>query len=144
MLFEVIGIDFFFFFDEDGKVYFVNNDDVLDNKFEYSGYCIICVQEFDVNVDKMVGLCKILVNKGVCLEDKFIWIEGLYFYKINGNYFLMFVEGGIVGWYLEVIFCGDFLMGKFILWKNNFILIQCQLDVECFNLVMCVGYVDLV
>lgn len=144
MLPNVKGIDPSFFFDEDGKAYIVNNDDAPDNKPEYSGHRTIRVIEFDVNTDKTVGECKILVNKGVRPEDKPIWIEGPHMYKIDGKYFLMSAEGGTSSWHSEVIFRGDSPIGEFIPWKNNPILTQRHLNAERANSVTCAGHADLI
>lgn len=143
MLPEVGGIDPSFFFDEDGKAYIVNNDDAPDNKPEYSGHRTIRVQEFDVKTDKTVGPRKILVNKGVCPEEKPIWIEGPHMYKINGQYFLMAAEGGTSIGHSEVIFRGNSPMGPFKPWKQNPILTQRNLDGGRENPVTCAGHADL-
>lgn len=140
---EVGGIDPSFFFDEDGRAYIVNNDG-MDGKELYDGHRSIRVREFDVNTDKTIGPWKMLVNGGVNLAEKPIWIEGPHMYKINGRYFLMAAEGGTGTNHTEVIFSGDFPMGDFTPWDKNPILTQKHLPADRVNPITCAGHADLI
>lgn len=140
---EVGGIDPSFFFDDDGRAYIVNNDG-MDGKELYSGHRSIRVREFDVETDKTIGAWKMLVNGGVNLAEKPIWIEGPHLYKINGKYFLMAAEGGTSVNHTEVIFRGDSPMGEFKPWDKNPILTQKHLSENRSNPITCAGHADLI
>lgn len=140
---DVHGIDPSFFFDDNGKAYIVNND-VPDGGSTYEGHRAIRVLEFDVEAEKTVGPSIMLVNGGVSLSEKPIWIEGPHLYKIHGNYFLMCAEGGTSVNHREVIFKGDSPMGKFTPWDKNPILTQKHLDPNRPLPVTCAGHADLV
>ncbi|MGD9930225.1 MAG: glycoside hydrolase family 43 protein [Mangrovibacterium sp.] len=140
---EVGGIDPSFFFDEDGKAYIVNNE-VPDGGSTYEGHRAIRVIQFDVESEKTVGPSIMLVNGGVNLADKPIWIEGPHLYKINGNYYLMCAEGGTSVNHREVIFKGNTPMGKFLPWDKNPILTQLHLDPNRPLPVTCAGHADLI
>ncbi len=140
---NVHGIDPSFFFDDDGKAYIVNND-VPDGGSQYEGHRSIRVLQFDVEKEETFGPSIMLVNGGVNLEEKPIWIEGPHMYKINGNYYLMCAEGGTSVNHREVIFKGDNPLGDFIPWSNNPILTQRHLDPERKLPITCAGHADLI
>lgn len=140
---DVHGIDPSFFFDEDGKAYIVNND-VPDGGSTYEGHRSIRVLQFDVETETTFGPSIMLVNGGVDLTEKPIWIEGPHLYKINGNYFLMCAEGGTSVNHREVIFRGDSPTGKFEPWTRNPILTQKHLDPERNLPITCAGHADLI
>ena len=140
---EVKGIDPSFFFDEDGKAYIINND-APDGPVLYDGHRAIRIQEFDVTKDQTFGPRKMLVNGGVNLEEKPVWIEGPHIYKIGGKYLLMAAEGGTSINHREVIFQGNAPMGEFTPSDNNPILTQRHLDPGRMNPVTCAGHADLV
>lgn len=140
---EVGGIDPSFFFDEDGRAYIVNNDG-MDGKELYDGHRSIRIREFDVETDQTKGPWKMLVNGGVNLAEKPIWIEGPHMYKINGKYYLMAAEGGTGTNHTEVIFRGEKPMGNFIPWDKNPILTQKHLAADRPNPITCAGHADLI
>jgi len=140
---EVGGIDPSFFFDEDGKAYILNNDG-MDGKELYDGHRSIRIREFDVQNDQTIGPWKMLVNGGVNLAEKPIWIEGPHMYKINGKYFVMAAEGGTSVNHSEVIFKGDSPMGTFKPWDKNPILTQRHLPADRPNPITCAGHADLI
>jgi xylan 1,4-beta-xylosidase len=140
---EVKGIDPSIFFDDNGKAYIVNND-APEGTPLYDGHRAIWVQEFDVAADKTFGPRKVLVNGGVKLDDKPIWIEGPHMYKINGQYFLMCAEGGTGPEHSEVILKGNHPMGEFKAWEKNPILTQRHLDPNRENPITCAGHADMV
>lgn len=139
----VHGIDPSFFFDDDGKAFIVNNDEPVGGS-TYEGHRAIRVQQFDVEKDQAFGPRIMLVNGGVNLAEKPIWIEGPHLYKINGKYYLMCAEGGTSVNHSEVIFKGDSPMGKFTPWTKNPILTQKQLNPGRPLPVTCAGHADLV
>ena len=140
---DVHGIDPSFFFDDDGKAYIVNND-VPDGGSQYQGHRSIRVLQFDVENDKTFGPSIMLVNGGVNLDEKPIWIEGPHMYKINGSYFLMCAEGGTSVNHREVIFKGNRPLGNFKPWKGNPILTQRHLEPQRDLPITCAGHADLI
>lgn len=140
---EVQGIDPSIFFDDDGKAYIVNND-APDGKPLYQGHRAIRVQEFDWKTEKVFGPRKMIVNGGVNIEEKPIWIEGPHIYKINGMYYLMDAEGGSGPQHSEVIFRSKNPMGPYIPWDKNPILTQRHLDPNRPNPIGWAGHADLV
>jgi alpha-N-arabinofuranosidase len=76
------------------KAYVVNNGPPK-GKPLYDGHRAIWLQEFDVAKNKMVGPRTIIVNGGVNLSQKPIWIEAPHIFKHDGKYFLICAEG----WY---------------------------------------------
>lgn len=140
---EVGGIDPSFFFDDDGRAYILNNDG-MDGKELYDGHRSIRVHEFDVETDQVVGKTKMLVNGGVNLAEKPIWIEGPHMYKIKGKYYIMAAEGGTGPNHSEVIFRGDSPMGEFKPWNKNPILTQRHLATDRPDPITCTGHADLI
>jgi len=140
---DVHGIDPSFFFDDDGKGYIVNNDEPVGGS-KYEGHRAIRIQQFDVEKEKTFGPRIMLVNGGVNLAEKPIWIEGPHMYKINGKYYLMCAEGGTSVNHSEVIFRGDTPMGKFTPWDKNPILTQKNLAPNRPVPITCAGHADLV
>lgn len=137
------GIDPSFFFDEDGRAYIVNND-APDGTPLYEGHRAIRVCEFDVETEEVISPSKMIVNGGVNLADKPIWIEGPHIYKMNGRYLLMAAEGGTGPDHSEVVFSSENPMGPYTPWKGNPILTQRHLDNSRPNPVTCVGHADLI
>ncbi|MBV8805298.1 MAG: family 43 glycosylhydrolase, partial [Sinobacteraceae bacterium] len=81
------GIDPSLFFDDDGKVYLLNNGPPP-GPLRYAGHRAIWIQELDLASRKLVGPRKVLVNGGVDPAKKPIWIEGPHLYRHEGWYFL--------------------------------------------------------
>lgn len=140
---DVHGIDPSLFFDEDGKAYIVNNDEP-EGGSTYEGHRAIRVIEYDVATDQTIGSNKMIINGGVNLAEKPIWIEGPHLYKINGEYFLMCAEGGTSADHREVIFKGNSPMGPFTPWNQNPILTQRHLNPHRPVPVTCAGHADLI
>ncbi len=139
------GIDPSIFFDEDGKGYVVHNDAPDPGTELYNGHRVIKIWEYDVENDKVIpGTDKIIVNGGVDLADKPIWIEAPHIYKKNGAYYLMCAEGGTGGWHSEVIFKSKNPKGPYIPANNNPILSQRYLNKDRKNKVDWAGHADLV
>jgi len=140
---EVGGIDPSFFFDEDGKAYIVNND-APEGKTLYDGHRAIWVHEFDVNTEKVVNKSKMIVNGGVDISQKPIWIEGPHIYKVNGKYLLTAAEGGTSINHSQVVFSSDKPMGPYTPWDKNPILTQRHLSPDREYPITCVGHADLI
>lgn len=139
------GIDPSLFFDDDGKGYVVHNDAPDPGKELYSGHRVIKVWDYDVENDKVVpGSSKIIVDGGVDITKKPIWIEAPHIYKKDGRYYLMCAEGGTAGWHSEVIFTSDNPRGPYTPAPSNPILTQRYLPNDRPNKVDWAGHADLV
>lgn len=139
------GIDPSIFFDDDGKAYIVHNDAPDRGKALYEGHRVIKVWEYDVENDQVIaGTDKIIVDGGVDLSKKPIWIEAPHLYKKDGKYYLMCAEGGTGDWHSEVIFKSDSPKGPFIPAPNNPILTQRYFAKDRDNKVDWAGHADLV
>jgi alpha-N-arabinofuranosidase len=139
------GIDPSIFFDEDGKAYIVHNDAPDKGKELYNGHRVIKVWEYDVEKDQIIaGTDQIIVDGGVDLSKKPIWIEAPHLYKKENRYYLMCAEGGTGDWHSEVIFVSDSPKGPFKPAPNNPILSQRYLNPKRANMVDWAGHADLI
>lgn len=139
------GIDPSIFFDDNGKAYIVHNDAPPKGTEQYSGHRVIKIWEYDLEKDQVIaGSDKIIVDGGVDISQKPIWIEGPHLYKKNGKYFLMCAEGGTGGNHSEVIFMSESPKGPFIPAGNNPILTQRYFPKDRKDKVDWAGHADLV
>jgi alpha-N-arabinofuranosidase len=139
------GIDPSLFFDDNGKGYIVHNDAPDKGKESYNGHRVIKVWEYDVVNDKiMPGTDVIVVDGGVDLSKKPIWIEAPHIYKKDGRYYLMCAEGGTGGWHSEVIFVSNSPKGPYKPAPSNPILTQRYFGKDRSNKVDWAGHADLV
>lgn len=139
------GIDPSLFFDDDGKAYVVHNDAPDQGKELYNGHRVIKIWDYDVENDQVIaGTDKIIVDGGVDLSKKPIWIEAPHIYKRYGRYYLMCAEGGTGDWHSEVIFVSDNPRGPYKPAANNPILSQRYLNPNRANKVEWAGHADLV
>ncbi|EJL68850.1 glycoside hydrolase family 43 protein [Chryseobacterium populi] len=139
------GIDPSIFFDDDGKAYIVHNDAPPKGTEQYNGHRVIKIWDYDLEKDQVVaGSDKIIVNGGVDLSQKPIWIEGPHLYKKNGKYYLMCAEGGTGGNHSEVIFMADSPKGPFVPAPSNPILTQRYFPKDRKDKVDWAGHADLV
>ena len=137
------GIDPSIFFDDDGKAYVVHND--APEEALYEGHRVIKVWEYDVEKDRVIpGTDKVVVNGGVDLSKKPIWIEAPHIYKKDGRYYLMCAEGGTGGNHSEVIFVSDSPKGPYKPAPSNPILTQRYFPKDRKNKVDWAGHADLV
>lgn len=140
---EIEGIDPAFFFDEDGKAYILNNGPP-EGTPQYQGHRAIWIQEFDVKANELIGPRKIIVNGGVDLAKKPIWIEGPHLYRIKDWYYLMCAEGGTGPDHSEVVFRSKSPWGPYEAWTGNPILTQRDLPADREHPVTNAGHADLV
>lgn len=139
------GIDPDIFFDDDGKAYVIHNDAPDKGKELYNGHRVIKVWDYDVEKDQVIaGSDKIIVDGGVDLSKKPIWIEAPHIYKKDGRYFLMCAEGGTGGNHSEVVFVSDHPRGPYKPAPGNPILTQRHFPKERKNKVDWAGHADLV
>lgn len=140
---EVRGIDPSLYFEED-KVFIIYNSDPPENKSLYSGHRTVKIYELDLATLKVLGSEKILVNGGVDISKKPVWIEAPHIYKRNGYYYLMAAEGGTSVNHSEVILRSNDVRGPYIPYEKNPILTQRHLDPKRKNPISSVGHADLV
>jgi xylan 1,4-beta-xylosidase len=140
---EIAGIDPSLFFDTDGKAYILNNGPPEGTPL-YDGHRAIWIQEFDAAAGKLVGPRKVLVNGGVDLARKPIWIEGPHLYRKEGWYYLMCAEGGTGPQHSEVILRGRSPWGPFEPYAGNPILTQRDLPADRPFPITNAGHADLV
>lgn len=140
---EVDGIDPSFFFDDDGRAWLVNNGPPPENAPLYEGHRAIWLQEFDVAEQRLIGPRRIIVNGGVDLAEKPIWIEGPHLFKRDGWYYLSCAEGGTSVGHHQVVFRTRSLDEPFEPWEGNPILDQRGQPEDRPFLVTSVGHADL-
>ncbi|WP_460924293.1 glycoside hydrolase family 43 protein [Pontibacter brevis] len=139
------GIDPSLFFDDNGRAYVVHNDAPDKGTELYEGHRVIKVWEYDLEKDQVIpGTDKIVVNGGVDINKKPIWIEAPHIYKKDGRYYLMCAEGGTGGNHSEVVFVSDNPKGPYTPAPNNPILSQRHLNPNRANKVDWAGHADLV
>ena len=142
---EFNGIDPALFFDDNGKAYLLHNDGPDKDKELYSGHRVIKLWEYDTENDRVIpGTDKIIVDGGVDISKKPIWIEGPHLYKKNGRYYLMCAEGGTGDWHSEVIFVSDSPTGPYKPAPSNPILTQRHFPKDRKDKVDWAGHADLV
>ncbi len=137
------GIDPSLFFDDDGRAWIVNNGAPAEKPL-YDGHRAIWLQEFDVAAQKMKGPRTPLVNGGVDLTKKPIWIEGPHLYKREGWYYLSCAEGGTGTQHSQVVFRSRKVDGPYEPWTNNPILTQRNLAPNVPDAVTSTGHADFV
>ncbi len=140
---DLDGIDPSLFFDDDGKVYVLNNGPPEGTPL-YPGHRAIWIQEFHLATGKLVGPRKVLINGGVDPSKKPIWIEGPHLYRRNGWYYLMCAEGGTGPQHSEVILRARSPWGPFVPYEGNPILTQRDLPPERAAPITNAGHADLV
>ena len=124
---EIDGIDPSFFFDDDGKTYILNNGPPVGTPL-YDGHRAIWIQEYDLRAKKLVGPRSVIVNGGVDLAKKPIWIEAPHIFKRDGTYYLICAEGGTADQHSEVVFRSRSVNGPYVPFSGNPILTQRHLD----------------
>lgn len=139
---EVNGIDPSLFFDQD-KAYIIYNSDAPDRKPLYNGHRTIRMYEFDYKNLNVVGNEVLLVNGGVDISKKPVWIEGPHIYKRNNNYYICAAEGGTSVNHSQVIFRSENIRGPYIPWDKNPILTHRDLDPNRSNPITSTGHADL-
>ncbi len=120
------GIDPSIFWEGD-KAYIINNR-APDEPKRYDGHRAIWIQEFDWRAGKMVGESTQLVNGGIDIRTKPVWIEGPHIIKKDGCYYMIAAEGGTGDNHSEVVLRSEKLRGPYIPHTGNPILSQRTLD----------------
>jgi len=137
------GIDPSLFFDDTGRAYMINNGPPVGTPL-YNGHRAIWIQEFDIPGKKLVGARAMIVNGGVDLSKKPIWIEAPHIFKVRGAYYLIAAEGGTAMNHSEVVFRSDSVRGPYVPFAGNPILTQRHLDASRPFPVTTTGHADFV
>jgi alpha-N-arabinofuranosidase len=137
------GIDPSLFWDKDGKVYLVGNDAPAE-KPRYDGHRAIWVQEFDPAALAVKGDRTLLVNGGVDIAARPIWIEGPHIFRRGQYYYLIAAEGGTGDNHSQVVFRSTSVRGPFLPYERNPILSQRTLDPTRPNPVTSAGHAKFV
>ncbi|TDB67494.1 glycoside hydrolase family 43 protein [Arundinibacter roseus] len=142
---QVRGIDPSLYFDtETGKAYILYNSDAPNRKPLYSGHRTIRMYEFDPVTLKVIGEEKQLVNGGVDLSKKPVWIEAPHILQRNGWYYLYAAEGGTSINHTEVVFRSKDVWGPYVPYANNSILTQRDLPADRKDPVTSAGHAQFV
>ncbi|MFB9292298.1 glycoside hydrolase family 43 protein [Persicitalea jodogahamensis] len=142
---QVRGIDPSIYFDEaTDKAYILYNSDAPDHKPLYSGHRTIRMYEFDYKNMKVAGEEKQLVNGGVDLSKKPVWIEAPHIMKRNDWYYLYAAEGGTSVNHSEVVFRSKDVWGPYVPYENNPILTQKGLPEDRKNPITSAGHAQFV
>ncbi|MGH6745548.1 glycoside hydrolase family 43 protein [Novosphingobium sp.] len=128
----------------EGDRAFIVNNRAPSGTALYEGHRAIWVQEFDWHAGKMVGAATQIVNGGVDLARKPVWIEGPHLLRRDGQYYLIAAEGGTGEQHSEVVFRSRSVRGPFVPWSGNPILSQRSLDPARANPVTSAGHAKLV
>ncbi len=137
------GIDPSLFFDDDGKVYLVNNDEPA-GPARYEGHRAIWMQQIDLAGFTPVGQRKVLIDGGVEPAKNPIWIEGPHVYKRDGWYYLSDAEGGTGPQHSQVVLRSRDVWGPYIPYAGNPILTQRELPDDRPLPITNAGHADLV
>lgn len=140
---EVRGIDPSLFFDGD-KAYIIYNGDPPENISLYPGHRTLRMYEFDSKNLKVVGEEKILVNGGVDISKKPVWIEGPHILKKDNWYYLYAAEGGTSVNHSEVVLRSESVWGPYAPYEKNPILTQRHLPADRKDPVTSTGHAQLV
>jgi len=100
--------------------------------------------EFDYKNLKAVGEEKQLVNGGVDLSKKPVWIEGPHIMKRNGWYYLYAAEGGTSVNHSEVVLRSKDVWGPYVPFEGNPILTQRELPADRKDAITSAGHAQFV
>ncbi|SFK57384.1 alpha-N-arabinofuranosidase [Sphingomonas sp. NFR04] len=128
---------------EGDKAWIVNNR-APDEPPRYEGHRAIWIQEYDWRAGKMVGPSTQLINGGVDISKKPVWIEGPHVFSKDGWYYLTAAEGGTSVNHSQVVFRSKDLLGPYVPFAGNPILTQRDLDPNRPNPVTSTGHATLV
>ncbi|MDG2534067.1 glycoside hydrolase family 43 protein [Sphingomonas sp. HITSZ_GF] len=137
------GIDPSMFFDDDGSAWVVNNGPTRGEPL-YQGHRAIWVQAFDRKTLKTFGPRTLLVDGGIDIAKKPIWIEGPHIFKKDGWYYLSCAEGGTAEGHSQVILRSRSVTGPYEAWSGNPILTQRDLPRDRAMPITSAGHAQLV
>ena len=137
------GIDPSLFFDEDGRSWIVNNGPPEGTPL-YEGHRAIWIQEYDARSKRMIGPRRVLVNGGIDISQRPIWIEGPHIIKKDGFYYLIAAEGGTAEGHSQVVLRSRSVTGPYEVGPRNPILTQRDLPRGRPNPITSAGHADFV
>jgi xylan 1,4-beta-xylosidase len=137
------GIDPSLFFDEDGRTWIINNDAPAGPP-QYQGHRALWVQEFDLKGLKTFGPRTMIVDGGVDIRTKPIWIEGPHIFRKDGWYYLSAAEGGTAEGHSQVILRSKSVLGPWTPGPGNPILTQRDLPRDRAHPITSAGHAQLV
>lgn len=140
---EVGGIDPSVFFDVDGKMYLMNNDEPPGGS-TYDGHRAIWIREIDPVTFQPVTEPVVIIDGGVRPEENPIWIEGPHIYRIGDWYYFSCAEGGTSLEHSQVILRSKSVLGPYVPYDHNPILTQRDLSDDRPNPVTALGHADFV
>lgn len=140
---DVGGIDPSLFFDEDGSVWVMNNDEPSGGS-TYDGHRAIWLRQVDPDTFQSISDPVVLLDGGVRPEEKPIWIEGPHIYHVGDYYYLSAAEGGTAIDHSQVVLRSGDLTGPYTPYDGNPILTQRHLPEDRDNPITSVGHADLV
>lgn len=142
---QVRGIDPSIYFDEaTDKAYVVYNSDAPDNKPLYPGHRTVRMFEFDYKNLKTIGEQKQLINGGVDITKKPVWIEGPHILKRNDWYVLYCAEGGTSVNHSQVALRSKDIWGPYVPYEGNPVLTQRGLPADRPNPITSAGHAQFI
>ncbi|EDY82550.1 glycosyl hydrolase, family 43 [Verrucomicrobiia bacterium DG1235] len=136
------GIDPSLFFDDDGRVWVTHNGPPPNRDSLYEGHRAVWLWEMDMETGQPIGDGKIIINGGVDLSQKPVWIEAPHIFKRGDWYYLTCAEGGTSIQHSQVIFRTKSLDEEWIPWDNNPILTQRDLPADRKHPIIAAGHAD--
>ncbi|WP_205480316.1 glycoside hydrolase family 43 protein [Sphingomonas arenae] len=140
---QVGGIDPSLFFDDDSKAWILNND-APKGPALYEGHRAIWIQRFDPATRTSFGPRTMLIDGGIDISTKPIWIEGPHIYKKDGWYYLSAAEGGTAEGHRQVVLRSRKVDGPYEPWDQNPYLTQRDLPPGRKDPITSAGHADLV
>jgi alpha-N-arabinofuranosidase len=137
------GIDPSLFFDADGSAWILNNGPPPGTPL-YDGHRAIWIQRFDPATMQTTGPRTLLVNGGVDISKKPVWIEGPHILRKDGFYYLTAAEGGTAVNHSQVVLRSRSVTGPYVPYAGNPILTQRDLAADRANPITSAGHADLV
>lgn len=137
------GIDPSLFFDEDGSVWLMNNDEPP-NGSTYDGHRAIWIRQIHPETFEALSEPVVIIDGGVRPEEKPIWIEGPHIYKVDGWYYLSAAEGGTAVDHSQVILRSRTVTGPYEGYEGNPVMTQRDLPEDRDFPVTSVGHADYV
>ncbi|MCK5745699.1 MAG: glycoside hydrolase family 43 protein, partial [Oricola sp.] len=140
---EVGGIDPSLFFDDDGSLYIMNNEEPPGGS-TYDGHRAIWIRKIDPQTFQSLEDPTLLIDGGVRPEEKPIWIEGPHIYKVGEKYYLSAAEGGTAINHSQDLLSAETVFGPYAPYEGNPVLTQRDLPEDRPNPVTSVGHADFV
>lgn len=137
------AIDPSLYFDEDGRAWIVNNG-LPEGASLYEGHRAIWIQEFDPAAKRTIGPRRVLVNGGIDISQRPIWIEGPHIIRKDGFYYLIAAEGGTAVGHSQVVLRSENVTGPYVSGPRNPILTQRDLPPNRPRPITSAGHADFV